>query len=448
MPRRLTSEGSRPSLTQIFARDDARTSSVRSRSSSHSTAPLASVVDQISTSNAGQGSTTPQVSRPTALSTTPIFSPGPAVQVDSPIAEHEPEEKILVPRTGERERPWSRLGEERTRSRLGNETPRLSTIEDRPRSRVGGTERPRSRAFEDRQLGSESERERPTSRIFRDDVDRPASRVGTLGSAGSATLGLGRPTGLARRFSTDLKPTPEMLRVVSESGLTRERVDSLGSRISALQERGDSLRERPEPVLRKRSSIIFRDQADSIFRERPDSTPSDRPESVLRDRSSTPLSASSTRISGKRVGWVDKESPYASAPLDTIYTPARPRSGATGSSMSGSVSSDEESDCARRGTNALLVTPRRGLAAALGAEVYAGAGDAPSSKSSTSLTRAQAQDLLRNIVSDVMFEFRQEAKEDVRGLHLDLLRASRGWKVSASIGKGLDVILTCVLSIA
>jgi hypothetical protein len=368
--------------------------------------PLSSVP---SMSNTSQGSTTPPVVRPTVLSTTPNYSPGPGIQADSAILDHEPEERILVPRTGERERPWSRLGEERARSRLGSEAPKLPTIEDRPRSRVGD-DRPRSRAFEDRQLGSESERERPASRIFKEDGDRPTSRVGALG--------LGRPTGLARRFSTDLKVTPETLRIVSESGITRDRVDSLGGRGPVLQEGGESLRERPEPVLRKRSSAIFREQSDSVFRE--------RPESALRERSSTPLSASSTRISGKRVGWVDKESPYVSAPLDTIYTPARPKSGLAAGSVSGSASSDE-SDCAHRGTNAMLVTPRRGLAAALGAEVYAG--DAPASKSSSSLTRSQAQDLLRNIVSDVMFEFRQEAKEDVRGLHLDLLRASRGWKV-------------------
>ncbi|KAH7339673.1 hypothetical protein B0J17DRAFT_716676 [Rhizoctonia solani] len=409
MPRRLTTEGSRPTIAQIFAQDDA--ASTRSRSSSQSTAPLSAAPSQSSLSN---GNSTPVSARPTLPSTTPSYTPGVAA---GSTTSDEPEEQILVPRTAERERPWSRLGEERARSRLGNETPRLPSLptiedrpksrigtEDRPRSRIGTEDRPRSRALDDRQLGSESERERPSSRLFRDGIDRPASRAGTLGASASATLGLGRPTGLARRFSTDLRPATEAMRVVSESGVLRDRTESLGS-----------LRDRPESVLRKRPSAIFREQSDSVFRER--------------ERSSTPLSATSTRNSGKRVGWVDTESPYVSAPLDTIYTPARPRSGLANNSVSGSTSSDEdESDCAHRGTNALLVTPRRGLAAALGAEVYAG--DVPSNKgkASASMTKTQAQDLLRNIVSDVMFEFRQESKEDVRGLHLDLLRASRGWK--------------------
>ncbi|CAE6513797.1 unnamed protein product [Rhizoctonia solani] len=400
MPRRLTSEGSRPNIAKIFAQDDAA-AAMRSRSSSQSTALLSAAPSQSSLSN---GNSTPISARPALPSTTPSYTPGvPAGSTTS----DEPEEQILVPRTAERERPWSRLGEERARSRLGNETPKLPTlptIEDRPKSRIGTEDRPRSRAFEDRQLGSESERERPASRLFRDGIDRPASRAGTLGpSASAATLGLGRPTGLARRFSTDLRPAAESMRVVSESGVLRDRTDSMGS-----------MRERPESVLRKRSSIIFREQSDSVFREH--------------ERSATPQSVSS-RNSGKRVGWVDTESPYVSAPLDTIYTPARPRSGLANNSVSESTSSDEdESDCAHRGSNALLVTPRRGLAAALGAEVYADDAAPNKGKASASMTKAQAQDLLRNIVSDVMFEFRQEAKEDVRGLHLDLLRASRGWK--------------------
>ncbi|CAE6449109.1 unnamed protein product, partial [Rhizoctonia solani] len=384
MPRRLTSEGSRPNIAKIFAQDDAA-AAMRSRSSSQSTALLSAAPSQSSLSN---GNSTPISARPALPSTTPSYTPGvPAGSTTS----DEPEEQILVPRTAERERPWSRLGEERARSRLGNETPKLPTlptIEDRPKSRIGTEDRPRSRAFEDRQLGSESERERPASRLFRDGIDRPASRAGTLGpSASAATLGLGRPTGLARRFSTDLRPAAESMRVVSESGVLRDRTDSMGS-----------MRERPESVLRKRSSIIFREQSDSVFREH--------------ERSATPQSVSS-RNSGKRVGWVDTESPYVSAPLDTIYTPARPRSGLANNSVSESTSSDEdESDCAHRGSNALLVTPRRGLAAALGAEVYADDAAPNKGKASASMTKAQAQDLLRNIVSDVMFEFRQEAKED------------------------------------
>lgn len=393
MPRRLTSENSRPSLTQIFAQDDAV--ATRSRSSS-------------------QSSGTPNTARTPLATTTPNYTPAAVRGSTSP--DYDSEDKVLVPRTADR--PRSRLGEERerARSRLGSETPRLPTIEDlpsrvvddRPKSRVG-EDRPRSRAFFD---GSESERERPSSRLFKDDlIDRPASR---------GTLGLGRPTGLARRFSTDFKATPETLRIISESGVIRGRVEEEPERPQS------AVRERPEPVLRERPSSILRERPDSVFREPSDSGIRERLDSGIRpERSVTPMSASSVR--GKRVGWVDKESPL-SAPLDTVFTPARPRSGLPTGSMSGSPSSDDESDCAHRGGNALLVTPRRGLAAALGAEVYAG--DAPSNKNSGTITKTQAQDLLRNIVSDVMFEFRQEAKDDVRGLHLDLLRASRGWKVS------------------
>lgn len=39
-----------------------------------------------------------------------------------------------------------------------------------------------------------------------------------------------------------------------------------------------------------------------------------------------------------------------------------------------------------------------------------------------------AQDLLRAMIKDVMCDFRQEAREEVIGLHLDLVRMGRGWK--------------------
>ncbi|KAF5331009.1 hypothetical protein D9619_005244 [Psilocybe cf. subviscida] len=41
---------------------------------------------------------------------------------------------------------------------------------------------------------------------------------------------------------------------------------------------------------------------------------------------------------------------------------------------------------------------------------------------------ASAQDLLRTIVQDVMFDLQRETKAEMVGLHLDLLRMGRGWK--------------------
>jgi len=39
-----------------------------------------------------------------------------------------------------------------------------------------------------------------------------------------------------------------------------------------------------------------------------------------------------------------------------------------------------------------------------------------------------APDLLRAVVRDVMYEFQQETREELIGLHLDLVKAGRGWK--------------------
>jgi protein NEDD1 len=41
---------------------------------------------------------------------------------------------------------------------------------------------------------------------------------------------------------------------------------------------------------------------------------------------------------------------------------------------------------------------------------------------------SSAQDFLRNIVRDVMFEYHQETKAEMTGLHLDLMSMGRGWK--------------------
>ncbi|KAG8746997.1 hypothetical protein FRC10_002796 [Ceratobasidium sp. 414] len=443
MPRRLTTDGAaRPSLAQVFAQDDLGTSSphARSRSTSYSAAPDPT---QTVSDMPGQSNGTPVSARPALVSTTPSYTPGPGValgsRAETTTPSYSPEERgVRATLEQVRERPLSRLseGRERTASRLG---------EERARSRLGndvieeeqplGQNRVRPRIVTD---GAETDRERPASRLFRDEIERPSSRAGGM-------LGLGRPSGtLARRFSTaELTVTPETMRIVSDSGVSRERTSCGGDNTndikdrerpgsalrnrpeSVLRERPENLRERPQSALKERSESIFRERTDSVFRDRP--------------RSGTPLSASG-RAPGKRVGWVDEESPYVEGVHDAFQT--RPRT----PPMSGRCSDSGSSGGSDSGRNKMLqVTPRRGLAAALGAEVYAEDGPAggkgPHGKS-TSLTQSQAQDLLRNIVSDVMFEFRQEAKEDVRGLHLDLIRASRGWKhdLKQYLGDTLDEV--------
>ncbi|KAG9086876.1 hypothetical protein FS749_003308 [Ceratobasidium sp. UAMH 11750] len=449
MPRRLTTDGAaRPSLAQVFAQDDLGTSPhTRSRSTSYSAAPASPAVPLsagpiLSSDTPSQNTGTPISARPALVSTTPSYTPGPGVgmgsQAGTTTPSYSPEERAGGRVTLEqvRERPLSRLseGRERTTSRL---------VEERARSRLGndvieeeqpiGQDRVRPRIVTD---GAETDRERPASRLFRDEIERPSSRVGGI-------LGLGRPSGtLARRFSTtELTVTPETMRIVSDSGVSRERASCGGDGANGMKDKerpGSALKDRPESVLRERPENL-RERPQSVLRERPESIFRERTDSGFRDRprSGTPLSASG-RTPGKRVGWIDEESPYVEGVHDTSRARARtpPMSGR--GSDSGSPGS---SDSGR--AKMLQVTPRRGLAAALGAEVYAEdaptGGKGPHGKS-TSLTQAQAQDLLRNIVSDVMFEFRQEAKEDVRGLHLDLIRASRGWKndLKQYLGETLD----------
>ncbi|KAF8514070.1 WD40-repeat-containing domain protein [Gautieria morchelliformis] len=48
---------------------------------------------------------------------------------------------------------------------------------------------------------------------------------------------------------------------------------------------------------------------------------------------------------------------------------------------------------------------------------------------SNSTESGGAQELLRAVVKDVMYEYRQETREDIKGLHLDLLRMGRSWKM-------------------
>ena len=39
-----------------------------------------------------------------------------------------------------------------------------------------------------------------------------------------------------------------------------------------------------------------------------------------------------------------------------------------------------------------------------------------------------AQELLRGMMRDIMFEFQEETRSEITGLHLDLVRTGRAWK--------------------
>lgn len=49
-------------------------------------------------------------------------------------------------------------------------------------------------------------------------------------------------------------------------------------------------------------------------------------------------------------------------------------------------------------------------------------------RSSAAGVNAAAQDFLRGVVHDVMYDFQRETKAELMGLHLDLVRMGRGWK--------------------
>jgi hypothetical protein len=48
------------------------------------------------------------------------------------------------------------------------------------------------------------------------------------------------------------------------------------------------------------------------------------------------------------------------------------------------------------------------------------------------VSQVNAQELLRNMIREVMFEQQEEVKEELRGMHLDLVKMGRTWKVSRS----------------
>lgn len=85
-------------------------------------------------------------------------------------------------------------------------------------------------------------------------------------------------------------------------------------------------------------------------------------------------------------------------------------------------SEDERGDEEREQELSLQVSPRRPTAPPTWLQ-------SPHRPSAANLNmNAAAQDFLRGIVHDVMYDFQRETKAEMMGLHLDLVRMGRGWK--------------------
>ncbi|KAI6127691.1 WD40-repeat-containing domain protein [Pisolithus croceorrhizus] len=73
---------------------------------------------------------------------------------------------------------------------------------------------------------------------------------------------------------------------------------------------------------------------------------------------------------------------------------------------------------------ALQVSPRRPIAA----HPWTSPPCAQAQPATNLSVNATAEDFLRNIVRDVMYEFQRETKAEMTGIHLDLVRMGRGWR--------------------
>ncbi|KAI6166831.1 hypothetical protein EDD17DRAFT_1541453, partial [Pisolithus thermaeus] len=73
---------------------------------------------------------------------------------------------------------------------------------------------------------------------------------------------------------------------------------------------------------------------------------------------------------------------------------------------------------------ALQVSPRHPMAA----HSWTSPPRAQAQPATNSGVNATAEDFLRNIVRDVMYEFQCETKAEMMGIHLDLVRMGRGWR--------------------
>jgi hypothetical protein len=57
-------------------------------------------------------------------------------------------------------------------------------------------------------------------------------------------------------------------------------------------------------------------------------------------------------------------------------------------------------------------------------------------------TSTEAQEFLRNVVRDAMLEREEEQREELRALHLDMVKMGRAWKVISFFDYCLSVMLT------
>jgi protein NEDD1 len=87
---------------------------------------------------------------------------------------------------------------------------------------------------------------------------------------------------------------------------------------------------------------------------------------------------------------------------------------------------EEENQRARERSLSMQISPRRPSSAGPGSSSNSWA---PSPlRGSPGAGSSSAHELLRTIVQDVMFDFQQEQRKEMVGLHLDLVRMGRGWK--------------------
>ncbi|KAJ7452492.1 WD40-repeat-containing domain protein [Mycena galericulata] len=90
---------------------------------------------------------------------------------------------------------------------------------------------------------------------------------------------------------------------------------------------------------------------------------------------------------------------------------------------------EDEKERERERSLSMQISPRRPSSAGLGNSTsWAPSPLRNAIPASPASGSSSAHDLLRTIVRDVMFDFQQEQRSEMVGLHLDLLKMGRGWK--------------------
>lgn len=104
-----------------------------------------------------------------------------------------------------------------------------------------------------------------------------------------------------------------------------------------------------------------------------------------------------------------------------------------------SSGSDEEEDYVRERSLSIQISPRRpqptrSSSQTAQSHAYSQSWDASplrprhAGHMPGTPSAGNAQELLKTIVKDVMYDFQKETKAEMMGLHLDLVRMGRGWK--------------------